>query len=433
MSSHSLRVSLSVGLIVLTASVKVFSQAASAPFSSFGLGDYVGPFLIHNQGTAGAGVANPQSWYLNNINPSMLVYNRLTTFHAGIVGERRTIETDDQSEKASGGNVAYMTMGFPMLWNKEKTSVRWSSAFGLMPYSVVNYRIEKQGIIPNSDNTGYFAEEKASGGFNQLYWSHGVRIAKPLSVGIKGAYMFSSVIADYSNLVNQANQLFKYQIQLNEIVTVSGWQFSPSFHYRIDSIGKKFFFNAGGTFDLGRDLRSQFIQKIERKNSQGVVLQSDSLQSKSGTLYIPNMFTLGVAFGNMEKWTIAADYALTRFTGSTTRIGADIYPVTQGTRVSIGAEITPDSRSLTSLLKRMTYRTGVSFEKSPYLIDGTELRDFGINFGLSLPVNRISTLDLALRLGKRGDKNVNGLIENYFKIYFGITFNDQWFIKSRYD
>jgi hypothetical protein len=122
-----------------------------------------------------------------------------------------------------------------------------------------------------------------------------------------------------------------------------------------------------------------------------------------------------------------------KFDGSTTRVGADSYPVTSGSRIAVGAEITPDSRSLSSVLKRITYRTGISLEKSPYTVSGKVLEDLGINFGMSLPVSRISNLDMAVRFGKRGDINTNGLSENYFKVYFGVTYNDQWFIKSRFD
>lgn len=408
-----------------------FAQASS-PFSAFGLGEFVSPALVNNQGMAGVGVSNPQYWYLNNINPAMLVNNRLTTFQAGILLDQRNIQSGSQSEKSKGGNVAYMALGFPMKWNRAKTQVNWSSAIGLMPYTTVNYRIESQGTVPGT-TTNYFREENASGGFNQIYWSHGVRILPNLSVGLKGSYLFSSVISNYSVLLNQATQTYKYLINLNEIVTVSGGLVSPSFHYRIDSVGGRYALNIGATGSLARDLPSKFFQKFERRNAQGEILESDSLQSKKSILNLPSTLTAGVSFGNPERWTVGVDYTLTRFAGNTTVIGADRYNVTEGSRIAVGAEITPDGQSLTSLLKRMTYRTGVSVENSAYLVNGTSLRDVGINFGLSLPVNRISSLDLAFRYGKRGDKTANGLTENYFKVYFGITFNDQWFIKSRYD
>jgi hypothetical protein len=36
-------------------------------------------------------------------------------------------------------------------------------------------------------------------------------------------------------------------------------------------------------------------------------------------------------------------------------------------------------------------------------------------------------------LGRRGDLQLNKIEENYVKLYFGVTFNDQWFIKRRFD
>jgi len=42
-------------------------------------------------------------------------------------------------------------------------------------------------------------------------------------------------------------------------------------------------------------------------------------------------------------------------------------------------------------------------------------------------------VDLAFKFGKRGSMDENILEESYFKIFFGLTFNDQWFIKRKFD
>ena len=109
-------------------------------------------------------------------------------------------------------------------------------------------------------------------------------------------------------------------------------------------------------------------------------------------------------------------------------------PAGQGAwRFGLGGEFTPNPSGPGSYLARITYRTGVSIDQYPYLVNGNTLKDFGINFGLSLPVSRISSIDLGLKIGKRGDIGLNKIEENYFKLYFGVTFNDQWFIKRRFD
>ena len=60
------------------------------------------------------------------------------------------------------------------------------------------------------------------------------------------------------------------------------------------------------------------------------------------------------------------------------------------------------------------------------------MQDLGINFGLSLPMHG-SSVDIGLKAGKRGDVKLNTIAENYIKLYFGVTFNDQWFIKRKFD
>jgi hypothetical protein len=103
----------------------------------------------------------------------------------------------------------------------------------------------------------------------------------------------------------------------------------------------------------------------------------------------------------------------------------------QALRIAVGSETTPDSYS-ENYFKRVTYRVGFSFEELPYLANNNKVKDIGINFGLSLPAGR-SSLDLGFKYGQRGNRADTYLEENYFRLYFGLTFNDQWFIKRKFD
>src|SRR5690606_39865829 len=71
--------------------------------------------------------------------------------------------------------------------------------------------------------------------------------------------------------------------------------------------------------------------------------------------------------------------------------------------ISTGGEFTPDPLS-DNYLKRITYRAGIHYENAPFLINNNQLRDFGINFGFSMPAGR-SSLDFAFSTGKRGDRS----------------------------
>jgi hypothetical protein len=419
-------------LAVVLLSFYARGQAARSPFSALGFGDYYGDAFVNNQGMGGAGVANPQFWHLNNMNPALLVYNRLTVFQAGMVGDNKKIASGAEQGTSRNANLNFLALGFPMMRRKLTGEIAWASAFGVAPYSHVNYDFQYSEKVNGLD---VIYSDKARGGFSQFYLSNGVRLFNNFNVGLKTAVLFSSVLSDYSNILSDPTQVdARYVISVREVQSIQGLKFTPGVFYRIDSIAKKFTLNIGATYEMKSSLTSTLEQILERKDFEsGAILQSDTLRAQANAVRFPERLTLGFSFGRSDRWMLATDYTFIKPGGSTAVFGIDRAPVRDGWKAVMGFELTPDSRSLSSYLKRVTYRTGASFEHGTYLLNGNTVKDFGINFGLSFPVNRFSNLDVAFRTGKRGDKNLNGIEENYFKIYFGVTFNDQWFIKRKFD
>ncbi len=102
-------------------------------------------------------------------------------------------------------------------------------------------------------------------------------------------------------------------------------------------------------------------------------------------------------------------------------------------RIGLGGEYTPEISSIDSYFKRITYRMGFNYENTPFQINDEQVRDFGINFGISLPVSRFSSLDMAFRLGQRGAISNDLIREDYFRVFLGVTFNDKWFQRRKFD
>ncbi len=376
---------------------------------------------------AGVGISNPQYFYLNNQNPALLIFNRFTVFEAGFIGERRTVKGNGISETNGDGNLNYLLMGFPVKLGK------WSTSFGLAPYSAVNYRLNYTDEIEGSTNT-VDVVEVGSGGINQVSWSNGVALHKNLSVGVKAQYLFSSIVNEYSNILSTTTQNFDYYSTIYERTYVKDFNFTVGLSYHKDSLfNKNYKFNVGVVYDFKTDLKTRYTSRIERRDLAGNPIDSTTLSNEvPGSITLPQVLSLGMSFGKGEKWMVGTDFTLLNYSQFRDYRG-QTQGATQGWRAALGTEFTPDPTALGSYLKRMTYRTGVSYDKYPYLINGMPVKDFGINFGFSLPVGRASNLDLALKVGKRGNLTDNTIEENYFKIYFGVTFNDQWFIKRRFD
>jgi hypothetical protein len=67
-------------------------------------------------------------------------------------------------------------------------------------------------------------------------------------------------------------------------------------------------------------------------------------------------------------------------------------------------------------------------------LEGEQLRDFGISFGVGLPLNRNkSAMNISFILGKRGLKQKDLIEERYGMISFSLNLYDIWFVKRKFD
>ncbi len=416
------RVSL-VFVFVLLNAARVMGQAAASPFASIGLGEPFGPATTQNQGMGGIGVSNPSYWYINNMNPALLVFNRLTSFQFGVMGEQRTqTSTNGLTEKSGSGNLNYIALAIPVKLSK------WTSSIGLQPSTRLNYRLTyNEHIGPASDSVA--VTEQGTGGVNAAYFSNGVAINKNISIGLKMSYQFGSIENKFANYISNA----AVSPTIKETTYVTGFQFSPAISVHLDSLlGADYRFNFGAVYDFGTTLDAKFTQWEGRYTGGALVDSATLINQAPGTIRLPQSMSGGISFGNGYRWVVGVDGYYADYSQFRDITGKNPYTANQW-RVAGGFEITPNPQSLASYLQRVTYRTGVSLENGPYLFNGAAVRDFGISFGMSLPVSRSCSLDMAMKFGKKGDKTVNTIEENYLKLYFGITFNDQWFIKRRFD
>ena len=81
----------------------------------------------------------------------------------------------------------------------------------------------------------------------------------------------------------------------------------------------------------------------------------------------------------------------------------------------------------------MTYRAGFKYINGGLEVNQQDIKDFGINFGLGIPVGRLSKADFGVEFGQRGTNDFGLIKENYLNFMIGVSLNDLWFIKSMYN
>jgi len=407
--------------VVVLASAKVWGQAAQSPFTTYGIGEPYGNALIHNQGMGGVGVSQPQYWFLNNQNPALLVYNGLTVFEAGVVVESRKIQGDTLNEKSRAGNMNYLATAFPIKRN------RWTTSIGLMPFTNVDFAFQSTTILNDGLNTEFYEREEGTGGLTQLYWSNGVRLTPDICVGAKVAYLFGAVENVYSGQLDGS----AFISSVLEKTTAKDFNVSLGVSYSKDSLwSKDYRLSIGAVYTPKSNMDSKRSDQFYTITSAGDTIKSRVLNNVRGQILIPGSLTFGVSLSKGQNWSVSTEYFYQDWSDFTS-VNPDDEGLGKSWRAGLGGEFTPDPFS-DKYLKRVTYRAGLSVDQYPFEAYNNSVKDYGASVGLSLPAGR-SSLNFALKMGKRGDKNKNYIEENYFKIYFGITFNDQWFIKRKFD
>ena len=73
-------------------------------------------------------------------------------------------------------------------------------------------------------------------------------------------------------------------------------------------------------------------------------------------------------------------------------------------------------------------------EETGLNLEGESIDEFGISFGIGLPAGRLFTnANLGVEYGQRGTTNAGLIQEDFFNVMIGLSLNDKWFIKRKFD
>ena len=150
---------------------------------------------------------------------------------------------------------------------------------------------------------------------------------------------------------------------------------------------------------------------------------------------MPSRVSFGAGIGQPRIWFIGAEYTyLNTKKFSNPIFSADNTTFVNASSIALGGFFVPDYNSFSSYWKRATYRAGLHFENTGLEINNETINEFGISFGVGLPVGNIfSNANLGFELGKRGTTNQNLVQENFFNVNISLSLNDRWFQKRKYN
>ncbi len=415
--------------ILLFISLGLNAQSSiNSPYSRFGLGQLHGKNVnttLTAMGGISIGYADPT--VINPANPASygVIDSSSFVFEAGIFADFKTLKTTTLSESGYYSSLSYVFIGFPITrW--------WRSSIGVLPFSKIGYDVDILVDVEGFSNVENSIE--GDGGLNQVYWGNAFNIGENLRLGIDATYLFGE--SRRRSVINFVDSLLILGTKTEAKVRGSDFVFDYGLQYDIRfsnnhqlTLGLIY----ANTFHLNAT-RSYLATTIINAPDGGVDVVRDTIAynpDEKGTVSLPDRAGFGFTYKNANSWLIGADFEWQNWEKFESFGVLDT--LNNSWRMAVGGEYTPNSTSLSSLFSRMSYRLGFRYNNSYLSISNHQINEFGISFGFNFPLRKTrTTLDLGIEVGKRGTTKDNLIQENFINFTFGVSVNEHWFHKRKY-
>lgn len=418
---------------LLTAAFFLTATAASAqngnsnkendPYSRFGIGEPLTGTNVLNRGMGYTSTAFQNATAVNTDNPASYASLRLTTYEAGFTGSMRTITTNNKSYNTGSASLANLRLGFPV-------SKHAGVALGLQPTTHIFYHNVDSSTINGFGKTA--SEYLGDGGLNYAFIgaageTHG------FSFGLNFGYMFGN-INNTSRLVN-LDTTRVLGTEFSKQTRLGGLHFKAGIQY-YDTLLNGWNVRVGATAEWGQALngtQTAYSGSFFYMGSTEVSDTAYTASEKEGKIQLPATYSIGASLGG-SNWSLALDATQMDWSQFKNFGQTDSNINSKTLRLALGGEYTPVPASVYSYLSRVTYRAGFYYGNDYVNLRNTVLNYYGFTVGASFPFKRSTDrIHTALEFGRRG-ATINGLVQsNYFKLHLGISLNDRWFIKRKYD
>jgi len=429
----------------------------NSPFSRYGMGDWNQGQHIISRAIGGLGAAyadgtsNNNGQSINFMNPATYSNLYMVSYDVGLTIDSRTLRSNNPDGKFVSNNLipSYFALGIPI--NKARNI---GMAFGLKPLSRVNYSITEAGRAAGDSISSLY---QGSGGLNQVFLGFGKRW-KGLNIGFNTGVNFGR--KEVSTMVGFINDTVTYhKSKSTSLTNFSGFFLSAGTQYEFTIKTKnypsiktvnKYMVRLGLTGNLGSSLNA--TQDIDHTtfsySTSGVITTIDTVYAKNkikGTINMPASYAAGITLrkttqaprGLFDIWSLGAEYTATKW--SQYRFMGQTDQVTDNWMFKIGATFSPDPVSGRSYWGAVNYRLGFFTGKDYVDADGKGLKMYGASFGAGIPIrkwntynNQYAIVNTSLQFGKRGDSK-NNITEGFFRLSFGLSLSDIWFVKRKYD
>ena len=443
-------------MTVLLAAVCSLSAAAQtsggaytgySPYSIYGVGDLYRQGTAYSKSMGGVGIAGRDRRYINLSNPAAITARDTLAFMADFGMSQNNSFFRQGSLKSANNTFNINNFAFSVpIWGPS------AMVFGVTPYSSVGFdfskRIKDPALIGNTGSIEY--SSSGSGGIYQIFAGAAVTFWDRLSVGGQALFYLGNIDKDtdlsfddpsYRDLTSG------YTLNLNG--------FGGKFGIQYEQPIKDMYLTVGATYKLSNPIRGYVTgyKYGESTTKTDTLYHHIDTLAKSGNVRLADEIGVGFSIRKPEKWSLEINWIHSGWG----RAGLDgaagfgnigltdagqplVFAAKNSNSWRAGFEYIPNRNDIRYYMRRCAYRVGTYYDTSYYTFDGSNIYNYGVTFGITLPVSRYTSgvplynsVTLGVDVGRRGSHTGNLVSETYVMFVIGFSIHDMWFIKQLYD
>lgn len=400
-------------LLVAVLYTSLGAQNSNSVYSRYGYGIFDQPAMGSSKAMAGVGFSLHESRLLNVLNPAAQADVDTLNLLYDISMTSQITKMSENGLKQSNSNLYFDHVGMKFALKRH-----WGMALGLYSTSKTGFEFYQIHEIDDTQigDLNYTNSYKGSGGISTVFLGTGFRLFEGLSLGVNAKYAFG-------NLYNTMTTVY----QTSGISSESNYEYLFVRYPGLDlgmqydmKMSEKSLLTIGASYAMYPKVKNEFLT---------TEISSDTVEnSQFYDFKMADALGLGITYKYDKRLIVSLDFQKKFFENALYMGVKD--SLKNATDLAVGVEYLPSTKT-DNFLEAIRYRGGFRYSDQYLKVPG-KLKSAALTFGFGLPLRGSrSMLNLGFELGKLITPNRSLIQETYFKMSFGVTFNEMWFFDSK--
>ena len=444
---------------ILAISAALFAISAHAqnginsPYSRYGFGIMSERSLGFNKGMGGVAQGFRNKEQINIANPASYsgVDSLTALFDLGITLQNGNYKMDNLQQNARNTSFDYFAYQF-------RAAKQLGMTVGIMPVTNINYKFTSNSETLNgNENITSAYNFYGDGGLREVFIGTGWQPLKRFSIGFNASYLWG----EYSHTMTMSySETTAFSLARKYSADISTYNAQAGIQYE-QPISKDDKIVIGATYTLGHNVSNDAYRLTETLNSSSV--ETSTTDTIRTAFQLPHTISAGLTYYRKNTLRVGADFELQKWSDcrfpnqqmSAAAAQEQSYISSKGQlndriKVSTGFDWTPKPEDKLNYFNRCTYKAGAYYSRSYANADLTgtitdKPYEFGISAGITLPIanrniwRKEPRINISMQWVQTNIPYLHAstlrqsaLKENYLRLCIGLSFNEHWFYKMKF-